>query len=74
MKIHQNAHAKLLIAYVKPQVSFYLNFASLFIVLKDKFCTFLVENLYDLDKRKTLKSKTSDYRLLTWIFTKFILS
>ena len=38
------------------------------------FCTFLVETLYDLDKKKLSKCKISDFWLLTLNFTKFVLS
>ena len=62
-------------SYLKPQVSFSLNFASLFSVMRDKssvLCIYLY-TLYDLDKRSPSKCKISDFRLLTWNFPKFVL-
>ena len=38
------------------------------------FCPFSAETLYDLDKSSPSKCKISDFWLLTWNFTKFVLS
>ena len=65
---------KFLMSYLKPQVSFYLNIVSFFSVMRDNCSVlFLAETLYDLDKRRPSKCKISDFRLLTWNFTKFVL-
>ena len=64
---------KFLKSYLKPQVSFYLKFTSLFSVTRELFCTFLAETLYDLDKRNPSNCKISEFRLLTWNFTKLVL-
>ena len=37
------------------------------------FCNFLAENLYDLYKGSPPKCKISDFRLLSWNCTKFVL-
>ena len=44
-------------SYLKPQVRFFLNFASLFSVMREFFCTSLAETLYDLDKWNPSKCK-----------------
>ena len=46
-------------SYLKPQVSFSLNFASLFNVMEDKSCTFEAENLYNFYKRNSPQCKTA---------------
>ena len=49
---------KFLMSYLKPQVSFSLNFASLFSVMKDNTSVlFLAETLYNLGKRSRSKWK-----------------
>ena len=53
---------KFLVSYLKQQVSFSHNFASLFSVMRDNsFCTFSTETLYDLVKRSPSKPKISDF-------------
>ena len=65
---------KFLLSYLKPQVSFSLNFASLFIVMRGNSSVFfLAETLYDLDQRSPSRCKSSRFWLLTWNFTKFML-
>ena len=48
---------KFSMSYLKPQVRFFLNFASLFSVMREFFCTSLAETLYDLDKWNPSKCK-----------------
>ena len=58
VKFHQNPH-------VKPQVSFSLNFASLFIVRRDNSSLlFLVETLDDLGKINPSKCQILDFQLV----------
>ena len=38
------------------------------------FCTSLAKTLYDIDRRSLSKSKLSDFRLLSWKVTKFLMS
>ena len=68
VKIHQ-----ILMSCLKLQVSFSLNFTSLFSVTKELSCTFLAETVYDLDKASPSKCKISDFRLLMQNFIKFVL-
>ena len=66
VKFHQNPH-------MKPQVSFSLNFASLFIVRRDNSSLlFLVETLDDLGKINPSKCQILDFQLVMWSFTKFV--
>ena len=59
IKTHQIPHA---IFGTKSQLLFKL------------FCTFSSKTLYALDKRSTSKCKFSDFRLLDWKLTKFLIS
>ena len=67
---------KIPMSYLKPQVSFSLNFVSLFSVMIDNSSvyTFFDETLYEFDKRIPFKCKISDFILLRWNFAKFVLS
>ena len=65
---------KFLRPYLKPQVSFLKKFASLFNVMRgNSSLLFLAETLYGLDKRNPSKCEISDFWLLMWNFTKFVL-
>ena len=44
---------KLLMSFLKQKVSFSSKFASLFSIMREFFCTFLVETLYVIDKGST---------------------
>ena len=65
---------KCLMSCLKLQVCFSLNLASLFSFLRDNSSVlFLAETVCDLDKRSPSKWKISDFRLLTWNFTKCVI-
>ena len=49
----------MLYMYLKPQVRFSLNFASLFNAMEGKSCTFEAENLYNFYKRNSPQCKTA---------------
>ena len=40
----------------------------------ERYCTFLFETLHSIDKSNTSKWKFSDFRLLAWKLTKFLIS
>ena len=68
---------KFLMSFLEPRVSFSSNFASLFSVMRLTlllFCTFSSKSLYALDKRIRSKSKFSEFWLLAWKLTKFLMS
>ena len=68
VKIHQIPHVIL-----KPQVSFSLNLASFFNVIRDNSSVFfLAETLCDFYRRSPSKYKISYFQLLRWNFTKFV--
>ena len=66
---------KSFMSYLKPKVSFSLNFASLFNIMRhNSFVLFLAETLSDFHKRSPSKCKISEKRqLLRCNFTKFVL-
>ena len=68
IKIHQ------IMSFLEQSVSFSSNFASLISVMIHDFCTFSSKLLYALDKRIRSKYKFSDFRLLAWKLTKFLIS
>ena len=61
-------------SFLEQSVSFSSNFASLISVMIHDFCTFSSKLLYALDKRIRSKYKFSDFRLLAWKLTKFLIS
>ena len=61
-------------AYLQPQVSFSLNIASLFNVTRDNSFVLFNWNFICFYERSPSKCKISDFRLLRWNFTKFVLS
>ena len=68
IKIHQ------IMSFLEQSVSFSSNFASLISVMIHNFCTFSSKLLYALDKKIRSKYKFSDFRLLAWKLTKFLIS
>ena len=64
---------KFLMPYLKPQVSFSLNFASLFNVMGDKSSVLFLLKLYMIfTKRAHHSAKFQTFKLLRWNFTKFV--
>ena len=83
-RAHQKRIFRLLSGWVKihqiPHVIFEITsqfFYNICITLqrheRELFFTFLAETLHDLNKRNPSKCKISDFWLLTWNFTKFVL-
>ena len=65
---------KLLMSFLKQKVSFSSKFASLFSIMREFFCTFLVETLYVIDKGSTSRCTFSDLPMLALKFAKFLKS
>ena len=60
-------------SFLEPRVSFSSNFASFFSVMRQFLCTFACKTLYASNKRNPLKCKLSDFQLLAWKLTKFLM-
>ena len=69
IKIHQ-----ILMLFLEPRGSFSSNFVSLFRVMRQLFCTFSSKTLYALNKTSASKCEFSDFRLLAWKLTMFLMS
>ena len=65
---------KFLMSFLEPGVSFSSKFASFFSVIRLTLLYFLSKSVYALDKRIQSRCKFSDFRLLAWKLTKFLLS
>ena len=65
---------KSLMSYLTKSQFFFKHFAPVFSIMRDNSSShFLAKTLYYLDKRSPSKGKISDFWLLTWNFTKFVL-
>ena len=70
VKTHQIPH----VIFETKNQFFFKYFAPVFRVMRDNSSLhFLAKTLYYLDKRSPSKGKISDFWLLTWNFTKFVL-
>ena len=65
---------KLLVIFETKSQFFFSKFASLFSIMREFFCTFLVETLYVIDKGSTSRCTFSDLPLLALKFAKFLKS
>ena len=65
---------KFLMSFLEPRISFSSNFASLFSVMRHNSSVLFHKSLYALHKGSPLKCKFSDFRLLVWKLTKFLMS
>ena len=66
--------SEFLMSFLKQKVNFFSKFGSFFRVMREFFCTFLTETLYDIDKSSRSKCKFSDLPLLALQITKFLMS